>query len=155
MQIVIVDGKTTRTPTETEDSILGFFPPYRWMSNYHLVKITMPDGLTYPSTENAYQAHKLLSVDERIPFTNCSPGESKKMGGTVNLRKDWELVKVDVMRTCLEAKFKDQDLMKMLKQTAPKYLEETNNWSDTYWGVCNGKGQNQLGRLLMEIRDRG
>ena len=34
-----------------------------------------------------------------------------------------------------------------------KAYEETNHWNDTYWGVCNGVGQNMLGRMLMFIRD--
>ena len=32
-------------------------------------------------------------------------------------------------------------------------LIEGNNWKDTYWGVCHGKGQNNLGKLLMRIRE--
>jgi len=32
-------------------------------------------------------------------------------------------------------------------------LEETNTWGDKYWGVCNGEGENQLGKLLMKIRE--
>lgn len=30
---------------------------------------------------------------------------------------------------------------------------EVNNWGDTYWGVCNGIGDNHLGKILMKIRD--
>ena len=154
MRIVVEDGFTKRYPTETEDSILGFFPPYRFLSNYHVITITMPDGLTYPSTENAYQAYKLESVEARKPFTTCTAGQAKHMGQDIVLRDNWDKMKVEIMRLCLEAKFKDPDLMEALKSTAPKYLEETNNWSDTFWGVCEGKGQNMLGQLLMEIRDK-
>ena len=75
------------------------------------------------------------------------------MGRKVKLRPDWEEVKISIMKSCLEAKFKDNDLMEMLKSTAPKYLEETNNWGDKFWGVENGVGENMLGKLLMEIRD--
>ena len=25
-------------------------------------------------------------------------------------------------------------------------------WGDRFWGVCSGRGQNMLGRILMEIR---
>jgi predicted NAD-dependent protein-ADP-ribosyltransferase YbiA (DUF1768 family) len=32
-------------------------------------------------------------------------------------------------------------------------LIEGNWWGDTYWGVCNGVGENHLGKLLMKIRD--
>ena len=41
----------------------------------------------------------------------------------------------------------------MLQETRDFYLEETNWWNDTFWGVCNRKGKNILGHLLMKIRD--
>ena len=39
-----------------------------------------------------------------------------------------------------------------LIQTGDAYLEETNSWNDTYWGVCDGKGENILGHMLMKLR---
>ena len=154
MKIIIENGLTQRHPTVTPGGIYGFFPPYRWLSNYHMVNIAMPDGLTYPSTENAYQAYKLLDVEARKPFTTYSCGESKKMGQFVRLRSDWEKIKVDVMKTCLEVKFQNPELKEMLMATAPKHLEEANNWGDKYWGTTYGKGENMLGKLLMQIRDK-
>ena len=32
-------------------------------------------------------------------------------------------------------------------------LIEGNVWNDTFWGVCNGKGHNHLGKILMKVRD--
>ena len=29
---------------------------------------------------------------------------------------------------------------------------EGNNWNDRFWGVCRGKGENQLGKILMKVR---
>ena len=153
MKIIVEDGVTKRLPTITEEGIYGFFPPYRFLSNYHLIDILMPDGLTYPSTENAYQAYKLLSVDERKPFTTCSCSQSKSMGQTVKLRNDWEQIKVEVMKTCLEAKFRNEELRTTLNATAHKYLEETNNWGDKYWGKVDGVGQNMLVQMKMKERD--
>jgi len=31
-------------------------------------------------------------------------------------------------------------------------LVEGNDWGDTYWGQCKGRGQNHLGKLIMRIR---
>lgn len=31
-------------------------------------------------------------------------------------------------------------------------LIEGNTWNDTFWGVCNGEGENNLGKLLMKVR---
>ena len=32
-------------------------------------------------------------------------------------------------------------------------LIEGNWWKDTYWGICDGVGENRLGQMLMWIRD--
>jgi predicted NAD-dependent protein-ADP-ribosyltransferase YbiA (DUF1768 family) len=40
----------------------------------------------------------------------------------------------------------------MLKATGDEELVEGNWWNDTFWGVCNGVGENNLGKLLMKIR---
>lgn len=31
--------------------------------------------------------------------------------------------------------------------------EETNYWNDTDWDVCNGDGENKLGKILMNTRN--
>jgi len=38
--------------------------------------------------------------------------------------------------------------------TAPKHLEEQNDWNDRFWGTVGGFGKNNLGKLLMGVRDR-
>lgn len=40
-----------------------------------------------------------------------------------------------------------------LINTQDAYLEEGNKWGDTFWGTVEGKGQNVLGNLLMEVRE--
>jgi predicted NAD-dependent protein-ADP-ribosyltransferase YbiA (DUF1768 family) len=39
-----------------------------------------------------------------------------------------------------------------LLETGDAELIEGNDWGDTFWGVCGGKGNNFLGKLLMEVR---
>jgi len=41
----------------------------------------------------------------------------------------------------------------MLLQTGDEELIEGNKWGDRFWGVCKGKGKNNLGKILMKIRD--
>ena len=68
-------------------------------------------------------------------------------------RKDWDEVKIDVMRKALLAKFtQHKDLRELLLGTGQRYLIEHSPY-DNFWG--NGgddSGQNHLGLLLMEIR---
>lgn len=54
----------------------------------------------------------------------------------------------------MQKKFEDPILRQKLIETYPADLIETNNWHDTFWGVCNGVGQNHLGRILKVIRNK-
>jgi len=49
-------------------------------------------------------------------------------------------------------KFKQEDLKQMLLDTGDQELVEGNTWNDTFWGVCRGEGQNNLGKILMKVR---
>ncbi|WP_025898774.1 NADAR domain-containing protein [Sneathiella glossodoripedis] len=69
------------------------------------------------------------------------------------VRKDWDNVKIDIMTDLLIQKFSQKTLYDRLKNTGDKYLIEGNDWNDTFWGECEGRGRNVLGRLLMTIRN--
>ena len=57
------------------------------------------------------------------------------------------------MRGLVRQKFTNHShLTEMLLLTAPHELEETNHWGDVFWGVCDGEGENWLGKILMEVR---
>ena len=50
-------------------------------------------------------------------------------------------------------KFKQNpELKQKLLETGNQELIEGNTWNDTFWGVCNGQGQNWLGKILMLAR---
>jgi len=46
----------------------------------------------------------------------------------------------------------NQYLMDKLISTGDEILEEGNNWKDDFWGIYKGKGENRLGKILMEVR---
>ncbi len=56
------------------------------------------------------------------------------------------------MAGLLVQKFQHPELAALLRATDDAELIEGNTWGDTFWGVCKGKGANNLGRMLMEIR---
>jgi ribA/ribD-fused uncharacterized protein len=124
------------------------------LSNFWPIAVTTEDdGLTYPSTENAYQAHKTMDFGARVHFTACTAGQSKRMGRQVYLREDWEAAKIPLMRTLLRLKFEQDDMARYLLATGDHILVEGNTWGDTFWGQCPvGEGSNWLGFLLMGIR---
>ena len=137
------------------DKIESFTGEYRWLSNFWPCGLTY-EGVTYPSVEHAYQAAKSLNDEERITMSLLSrPGDAKRYGKKLTLRPDWEQVKVSVMRELLKLKFASpfDGLGVFLRNTNDSELVEGNTWGDTIWGVCNGVGENLLGKLLMERRE--
>jgi hypothetical protein len=140
-------------PTVNEDSILGFFREYRFLSNFHLCNIDI-NGIIYPSAENAYMSLKTNSLEDKKNFARMTPKEAKSFGKTVTLIEGWSEYRLPAMEMVLEKKFSIPYLTEMLLSTGDKYLEETNYWRDTFWGVCKDVGENNLGKILMKIRDQ-
>lgn len=133
-------------------TIDGFFGDYRFLSNFHLADVEM-DGEIYSSTEHAFQAAKTLNKKERKAIRKAkTPKEAKKLGRLVKLREDWESVKFVVMLDVVRRKFQHPELAELLLATEDAELIEGNSWNDTVWGVCNGKGTNWLGKILMLVR---
>lgn len=131
--------------------ITSFSGEYAFLSNFYPTQIRY--GGIYPTAEHAYQAMKTLSLNERFKIAKLTtPGQVKRAGREVTLRPDWEDIKLRVMEEILYNKFHNRELAKKLIATGGQVLVEGNTWGDTYWGVCNGKGKNNLGKLLMAVR---
>jgi len=136
-----------------ERNIEKFEGEYYFLSNFYYSDVAM-DGRVYPTVEHAFQAAKTLVETERETIRNVeTPKEAKRLGRKVLLRKDWEDVKIDIMKKLLIDKFSPgRELAEKLKNTGDRKLIEGNYWGNTFWGVCYGVGSNHLGNLLMEVR---
>ena len=129
---------------------------YRFLSNFYEAEVTY-GGLTYGSNEAAFQAQKCMTEEEKVQFTGFGPGKSKGVGRRVQLRPDWEEVKVGIMEEIVRAKFTQlPELAQKLLATGDKILVEGNYWGDKCWGVDtrSGQGENHLGRILMKVREK-
>jgi len=135
----------------------SFQGQYRWLSNFWPAVISY-EGLIYPTVEHAYQASKTLDKLERKEISLLdSPVRAKRAGRKVKMRSDWNIVKLDIMKELLTKKFSHPQLRKLLLDTGIEMLVEGNKWHDLYWGKCScsrhsTKGENNLGKLLMEVR---
>ena len=135
-----------------------FDKEYSFLSNYFDSPFEY-EGIKYPTNEHFFQAMKTIDITERkMIAAAATPGKSKRMGRTITLRADWEKVKNDVMLTGLRLKFQIPELKQKLLDTGAEVLVEGNWWHDCTWGRCNcercqGRGENRLGQLLMQIRD--
>ena len=133
--------------------IAEFEGPYRFLSNFFAVEIEYL-GLWFGSSEAAYQAAKSTNFKTRQAFTVLPANAAKKLGRTIEIREDWEDIKLDVMKGILTNKFENTSngLGAQLLMTCLRELIEGKWWGDRFWGVCKGEGENHLGRLLMERR---
>jgi len=146
----VIQGYVEDTPFH---SITSFSRMFSFLSNFYPATVLL-DGVEFPSVEHAYQAAKTHNKHwrERIR-EQTSPGNAKRMGRRLRVRRDWDDVKLQVMEDLLRQKFSLYPTMKSaLLATGKALLIEGNNWGDVYWGFRDGRGENHLGKLLMQIR---
>jgi ribA/ribD-fused uncharacterized protein len=150
------DIKNYLIRTKKMRSIIDSFSgEFHFLSNFFPAEIQY-DGIYYITNEHAFQAAKSLDFAERMLVANApSAGKAKLMGRTLKLRADWENIKISIMREICAIKFLSYDsLRKKLVETREISLVEGNTWNDKFWGVCDGEGENWLGKILMELRSK-
>ena len=141
----------------TQEPIKGFSGPYRWLSNFFPATIDVYD-LTFPTVEHAYVFMKGVPAEDvaLIQFMKMTPGQIKRYGRTIELVPDWDRAKFKVMQDLVTLKFSDSNLglKQLLDETGDCLIVEENTWNDTYWGMTpEGKGENNLGKIIMKIRE--
>ena len=137
----------------------NFDGKYRFLSNFYEKEFFFKDKY-YKSAEHAYQASKATNIgDHKLVQEQSSPRMARKIGQQIKCRNDWENIKYDTMLNIVRAKFKDEHLKKMLIETYPEPLKESNYWHDNTWGDCQCgrssckiEGKNWLGKILMTVR---
>lgn len=145
---------SVREETAGTEMIESFFGEYRWLSNFWPAKIEWL-GRTWETLEHAYQASKAAdSEGVELIAEQETPGRAKRAGAKLIVRDDWEYVRVEVMSELLKRKFAHPDLRELLLATGDEEIQEGNRWQDFFWGVCEGRGENTLGKLLMGLRKR-
>ena len=143
-------------------TIIAFQGQYRFLSNFYV------DPDTGYSVEALFQAEKCKPGDDMAEQIRVmSPRKAKVAGRKVQLRDDWEQIKVQRMAYWVNQKFTGSDFftgydyMSALENTGHMRLVEGNMWHDQFWGVCDcGRfdkckqpGSNILGVILMTIRE--
>ena len=137
--------------------ISTFRGQYSFLSNFYPCKIVDKNGAVWPSSEHAYQAMK--SNDPQVrEFIRTHPLKGLKAAARrIQIRPDWGQIKISIMTKILNHKFAIEELRQLLLSTGTEELKEGNYWHDNFWGSCTcnqcgDQGQNQLGRILMDIR---
>lgn len=133
--------------------ICAFKGQNAFLSNFYPSPMVF-QGRTYATVEHAFQAFKMVTNEAHEQVRRATTaGRAKRIARAAERRADWDIIKNDVMLICLKEKFfKNEKLGLMLLSTGDSELIEGNTWDDTYWGVCKGVGLNNLGKLLMQVR---
>lgn len=127
---------------------------YSCFSNFYLREVKYKDKI-YKTKEHAFQCQKATNCrDFEYVFNAPTPLKAKRRSRAINLRDNWNHVKVSIMKEIVLEFFKQHnDLRDILMSTDDAELIEGNDWGDVFWGVCNEEGENHLGKILMEVRD--
>lgn len=134
--------------------ISSFTGKYFFLSNYFEANVIYK-GLSYSSSEAAYQAQKCAIPGIRLQFALIiDPDQAKQLSKQILVVDNWHEIKLGIMKEVVKAKFDQNPKLKsLLLKTGNKILIEGNTWGDKYWGQVDGIGENHLGIILMELRD--
>ena len=134
--------------------------PYGCFSNFspHPIKI---QGVYWATVEHYYQSQRFVDTEDNviIPLIRSAPTpEMAAALGRCETRKsrpDWNLIKIDVMKTAVRQKFlSHKEIQEVLLGTGDETLVE-NSPIDYFWGCGADKtGENHLGKILMAIRNQ-
>jgi ribA/ribD-fused uncharacterized protein len=128
------------------------------------------DGVRYPTVEHYFQAMKAKEFDDKEMLEKIikakTPKAVKAMGKKVKnfVKEIWDAKRDEVMRTGVRAKFvQHPELRKQLLETGERQIGEADA-RNMYWGIGTSvsseksnhpekwRGQNKMGKLLMELR---
>lgn len=157
-------SEAAKKPTNASKDEISFYraneKPYGAFSNLFRCEVEF-DGRIYATAEHAYQAGKAAKPAVREWILQAPTPALAAMAAhglyTWDIVPNWASIKIDRMRAVLRAKFSQhENLRQLLLGTGSRRLVEagtTNNAVNRFWGEVDGKGENTLGKLLMELRE--
>jgi ribA/ribD-fused uncharacterized protein len=125
-----------------------------FLSNFAPCRMEV-DGISYPTLEHAFQAAKTNDIEQKRKIAGIqNPGLAKRYGREhIKITPEWGATRIQVMEDLLRIKFAKQGFKDSLLATGDEELQEGNSWGDKFWGTVNGVGANNLGILLMKLRE--
>lgn len=132
--------------------------PYGCFSNFSHHPIELA-GYRWATVEHYYQAQKFVNTKDEDAIALIRQAPTAKVAAALGrdparqIREDWERVKRQIMYVAVKTKFLTHlDIQKVLLETGEESLIEDSP-TDYYWGCGLDKtGENQLGRILMDVR---
>ena len=128
------------------------------------------NGVRFACVEQLYHYIRLSDEAERAAYLKLKPNMGLKMKAKAFAKRgveraDWREIAVDVMRFCLNHKYQSSaEFRNALAECEGKYIvedESNRRKKPDSWGVVLDAttneyyGKNIMGRLLMELREKG
>jgi len=151
---ILYSGETYMTT-----SITAFRGQYAFLSNFYR-SVFRDDVNTFTTVEQYFQYQKAKRFDDKVAMKKLLTCEDAKIAKRIGrqiqnfIPSKWFEECIPIMETGLNLKFKQNPvLLQKLLDTGNTELIEGNDWGDKFWGISHGEGKNNLGKLLMKIRD--
>ena len=99
--------ETVRISPAAQEAVTEFRGEFFFLSNFYYAPITYM-GQRYANNEAAFQAQKTRNPNKRKDFTIQNlqhPGDAKRLGRHLQLREDWEEIKLEQMYNICMARF--------------------------------------------------
>lgn len=147
---------------DTPERVCFYEQDFYVLSNFSAFTIQWK-GLRFDTSEAVYHWEKFNNPDltpyERYVLDTIREAPSTHVAFQIGQtekrlrRKDWDDVKIEIMRDILRAKVEQHEYVRRkLLATGDRELVE-NSWRDDFWGWGPKRdGQNMLGKLWMEVR---
>lgn len=161
--LIAGEPQTSREPgfvkPDNDRQVFFYEQDFYVLSNFSAFAI-VHRGLRFDTSEHAYHWEKFTDGhDEKAALQiRIAPSahEAFKIAERFKStrRRDWDAVKVPIMRDILRAKVEQHEYVRRkLLATGDRELIE-DSWRDDFWGWGpNRTGQNMLGKLWMEVRE--
>ena len=166
-------------PEEPEESEINYFSgskKYKWLSAFNMTNPDTDetlnpfkyDDIEYPSVEHAFHAQKIevghpKEEEYKLIFSTMNdfkPNEAKRFGSrkyfednNFKLRNDWGKIKLNLMKNITKEYYlSNPGMIDKLAETGNKQLIHKGFRIDNYWGMNKNGGENNHGKILMELR---
>lgn len=141
---------------DTENQVFFYEHEFYVLSNFSSFSVEWK-GKRWMTSEHAYHSEKFEDPKILDELKNaCSAHDAMKLAhaNKDKYRKDWDDIKLGVMKDILRAKVSQHPyIKKKLIETGTRELVE-DSWRDDFWGWGPNKdGANHMGKLWMEVRD--
>ena len=158
-----------RYPAEQTIGFTSTAAEWGILSNFAKTPMVV-NGVEFACVEQLYHYIRLNNEQERTAYLKLTPNLGLKMKAKAFEnrgveRSDWKEIAVDVLRFCLNHKYQaSAEFRKALADSGDKYIveDESNrkNKPDSWGAVLDTTtneyyGKNIMGRLLMELREKG